>query len=111
MPGSIIANTGDKIKDIHPIIIEGVGHAAISNIEAFSGDNPAFTNFGVSYDFLTVKGNKKCTVSMFGCRMRNYVADEPLTVLNKNAIRFIPTTLITQIQMSNKSLFRFIILR
>ncbi len=84
--GSIIANTGDKIKDIHPIIIEGVGHTAISNVEAFSGDNPALTNHGVSYDFLTVKGKEKCTISMFGCRMRNYVADNPLTVLNKKAI-------------------------
>ncbi len=84
--GSIIANTGDKIEETHPIIIEGVGHTAISNVEAFSGDNPALTNHKVSYDFLTIKGNKKCTVSMFGCRMRNYTADDPLTVLNKKAI-------------------------
>ncbi len=84
--GSIIANTGDKIEDVHPIIIEGVGHTSLSNVEAFSGNNPALTNFGVSYDFLTIKGDKKCTVSMFGCRMRNYVADDPLTVLNKKAI-------------------------
>ncbi len=84
--GSIIANTGDKIEETHPIVIEGVGHTSISNVEAFSGNNPALTNHGVSYDFLTIKGNKKCTVSMFGCRMRNYVADKPLTVLNKKAI-------------------------
>ena len=31
-------------------------------------------------------GNEKTTISMFGCRMRNYTAKEPITVLNKNAI-------------------------
>ncbi len=84
--GSIVANTGASIQDIHPIIIEGKGHTSLSNVEAFSGNNPAVTNFGVSYDFMTVKGNGKATISMFGCRMRNYTAKEPLTVLNKNAI-------------------------
>lgn len=84
--GSIIANAGEKIEDIHPIIIEGVGHTALSNVEAFSGNNPALTNHGVSYDFMTVRGDEKCTISMFGCRMRNYTSDEPLTVLNKKAI-------------------------
>jgi hypothetical protein len=84
--GSIIANTGEKVEDIHPIVIEGVGHTAITNVEAFSGGNAALTNLGASYDFLTVKGDKRCTVSLFGCRMRNYVADKPLTVLNKKAI-------------------------
>lgn len=84
--GSIIANTGEKIEDVHPIVIEGVGHTAISNVEAFSGNNPVLTNFGQSYDFMTIKGEDKCTVSMFGCRMRNYVADNPITVLNPKAI-------------------------
>ena len=84
--GSIIANAGEKIEDIHPIIIEGVGHTSLSNVEAFSGNNPALTNHGVSYDFMTVKGNDKCTISMFGCRMRNYTSDKPLTILNKKAI-------------------------
>ncbi len=84
--GSIIANIGKDVKDIHPIVIEGVGHTAISNVEAFSGHNPALTTLGKSEDFLLIKGDKKCTVSMFGCRMRNYVADKPLTVLNKKAV-------------------------
>ena len=39
--GSIIANTGPKLEDIHPIIIEGQGHTALANVEAFSGGNPA----------------------------------------------------------------------
>ncbi len=84
--GSIIANAGESIEDIHPIIIEGMGHTSLSNVEAFSGNNPALTNFGASYDFMTIKGNGKSTISMFSCRMRNYTAKEPLTVLNKNAI-------------------------
>ncbi len=84
--GSIIANAGEAIEDIHPIVIEGKGHTALSNVEAFSGNNPALTNHGVSYDFMTVKGDERCTISMFGCRMRNYTAKEPITVLNKNAV-------------------------
>ena len=57
--GSIIANAGTSVKDIHPIIIEGMGHTSLSNVEAFSGNNPVLTNLGVSYDFMTVKGNGK----------------------------------------------------
>lgn len=84
--GSIIANAGESIEDIHPIVIEGKGHTAFSNVEAFSGNNPALTNHGSSYDFMTIKGNEKCTISMYGCRMRNYIADEPLSIKNPNAI-------------------------
>ena len=84
--GSIIANTGVKIEDVHPIIIEGKGHSAISNVEAFSGGNGALTNFGMSWDFMTIRGIEKCSVSMFGCRMRDYKSDLPLTILNPNAI-------------------------
>jgi len=84
--GSIIANAGEAVEDIHPIVIEGKGHTSLSNVEAFSGNNPALTNHGISYDFMTVRGDDKCTISMFGCRMRNYKSEEPLTVLNENAI-------------------------
>jgi hypothetical protein len=84
--GSIIANTGERIEDIHPIIIEGQGHTAISNVEAFSGGNPALTTLNQSQDFLLVRGDKKLTVTLFGCRMRNYVAEEPITNLNTNAV-------------------------
>jgi hypothetical protein len=84
--GSIIANTGERIEDIHPIIIEGQGHTAISNVEAFSGGNPALTTLNQSQDFLLVRGDKKLTVTLAGCRMRNYVADEPITRLNPNAL-------------------------
>ncbi|QEC51889.1 hypothetical protein EDD80_11574 [Anseongella ginsenosidimutans] len=84
--GSIIANAGETAEETHPFIIEGEGHTAISNVEAFSGDNPALTNIGKSSDYMLVKGDKKLTVSMVGCRMRNYTSDEPLTIKNPHAV-------------------------
>ena len=84
--GSIIANTGVRLEDVHPIIIEGKGHSAITNVEAFSGGNGALTNFGMSWDYMTIQGNEKCSVSMFGCRMRDYTAAMPITILNPNAV-------------------------
>ncbi len=84
--GSIIANIGKTVEEIHPIIVEGLGHTAISNVEAFSGDNGAITNLGESWDYMTIRGEGKCTISMFGCRMRNYKSDNPLTILNPNAV-------------------------
>ena len=84
--GSIIANAGPKIEDIHPIIIEGQGHTALMNVEAFSGPNGALTTLNKSQDFLLVRGDKKLTVTMNGCRMRNYVAELPITRQNTNSI-------------------------
>lgn len=83
--GSIIANTGPRLEEVHPIIIEGQGHTALSNVEAFSGGNAALTNFRQSKDFLLVRGDKRLTVSMLGCRMRNYESAEPITRLNPRA--------------------------
>ena len=74
--GSIIANTGSRIEDVHPILIEGVGHTALSNVEAFSGGNGALTNFEASWDYMTVTG--PASVSMTGCRMQGYKSAEPL---------------------------------
>ena len=84
--GSIIANTGLKLEEVHPFVIDGKGHTSLSNVEAFSGGNGALTNFGMSWDFMTITGNEKCTVSMFGCRMRDYKSDLPITIKNPNAI-------------------------
>jgi hypothetical protein len=84
--GSIIANTGPKLEDIHPLIIEGQGHTSLANVEAFSGPNPALTTLGMSQDFLLVRGDKKLTVTLTGCRMRNYAADAPITRQNTNAL-------------------------
>lgn len=83
--GSIIANVKGCADAIHPIIIEGQGHTAISNVEAFSGPNGALTADGYSDDFLFIKGDKLLTVSLFGCRMRNYRAESPVTIENPNA--------------------------
>ena len=86
--GSIIANCGEKVVNIHPIIIEGEGHTALSNVEAFSGGNGALTTVpeNQSDDFLLVRGDKKLTVSIFGSRMRNYISDRPITIENKLAV-------------------------
>lgn len=84
--GAIIANVGENIKAIHPIVIEGKGHTSISNVEAFSGHNGALTTLGASFDFIKVTGNDKCTISLSACRMRNYIADDPFTIENSNAI-------------------------
>jgi hypothetical protein len=35
---------------------------------------------------MLVRGDEKLTVSIWGSRMRNYVADDPITVENKKAI-------------------------
>jgi hypothetical protein len=84
--GSIIANTGDRLEDIHPIIIEGQGHTSLANVEAFSGGNGALSTINQSQDFLLVRGDKRLTVSLFGCRMRNYAAAQPITCLNPAAL-------------------------
>ncbi len=83
--GSIIANTGVSIEDVHPFIIRGLGHTAITNVEAFSGDNAALTTLDQSFDFMRIEGDQLLTVSLFGCRMRNYVSDQPFTIANPHA--------------------------
>lgn len=83
--GSIIANTGGAVEDVHPIVIEGQGHTALSQVEAFSGGNAALTTLNKSQDFLWVRGDKRLTVSLVGCRMRNYVGAEPITRSNPKA--------------------------
>lgn len=86
--GSIIANTGDKLRNIHPIVIEGEGHTSFTNVEAFSGANAALTTISEnsSWDFMKIQGSKKLTVSVFGSRMRNYISESPLTIVNDSAI-------------------------
>jgi len=71
--GSITANAGPRLADVHPV-------------EAFSGDNPVVTNFGESRDFLLVRGDKRLTVSVVGSRMRNYEAADPITMENPQAL-------------------------
>lgn len=84
--GSIIANAGAPLQEIHPIIIEGQGHTSIANVECFSGSNQALTTVGNCQDFLLIRGEERLTVSLMGCRMRDYVADDPITNENSAAI-------------------------
>jgi hypothetical protein len=84
--GSIIANIGKSVAEVHPIIVEGQGHTSLSNVECFSGPNPAVTAIGESNDFLLVRGSDRLTISLFGCRMRNYAAENPITVQNPQAV-------------------------
>ncbi|MFZ4262060.1 hypothetical protein ACFRAE_08455 [Sphingobacterium sp. HJSM2_6] len=83
--GSIISNAGTDVSQLHPFIIEGKGHIAITNVEAFSGNNPALTNTGISQDFMLVRGNDLLSISIFGSRMRNYQSDNPITIENTAA--------------------------
>ena len=76
--GSIIANVGERLEDVHPILIEGKGHTSLANVECFSGDNPALTNLGASWDYITVNG--EASVTLTGCRMQGYKADSPIHV-------------------------------
>ena len=85
--GSIIANCGAKPGDIHPILVEGRGHIAISNVEAFCGRNAAVAgSLAQSQDFLHVQGDQKLTLTLVGARMRNYAAKEPVTSSNPKAV-------------------------
>ena len=84
--GSIIANAGAPLADIHPFVVEGQGHTAVANCESFSGGNPALTTVGQSHDFMLVRGSEPLTVSLVGCRMRNYAADSPITIENSAAL-------------------------
>ncbi len=76
--GSIIANVGERLEDIHPILIEGKGNTSITNVEAFSGDNGALSTLAASWDYITIRD--EATVTMVGCRMQGYKADSPIHV-------------------------------
>lgn len=74
--GSIIANVGDRLEDVHPILVEGKGHTSLTNVESFSGGNGALTTLGASWDYITVKD--EATVTLTSCRMQGYKADNPI---------------------------------
>ena len=84
--GSIIANLGTDVRDIHPVWVEGVaGHTSLANVNCFSGKNGGNNSIGQSYDFLHVAGSGMVTVSMVSCRMMSYVADDPVVCTNSEA--------------------------
>src|SRR5438552_8742758 len=84
--GSTTATTGPRLAEVHSVIVEGQGQPAMTNVEAFSGDNPVVTNFGKSQDFMLVRGDKRLTASVVGSRMRNYEAADPITMENPQAL-------------------------
>lgn len=83
--GAIIANAGKELEDIHPFVITGSGHTAITNVDAFSGENNAVPNLGKSNDFMLIQGDGHPTVSIVGCRMRNYEMSSPVIIKNPRA--------------------------
>ena len=81
--GSIIANAGTDVSVIHPVYVTGTGgHLSLTNVDSFSGGNGALTNSAASQDFICLSGSGSYTVSLQGCRMSGYVADDPITVKN-----------------------------
>jgi hypothetical protein len=40
----------------------------------------------IEHCYLLIRGDLKLTVSLVGCRMRNYAAGNPITILNPNAV-------------------------
>lgn len=83
--GSIIANVGDNLENVHAIVIDGAGITSIVGVEMFSGQNGALTNLGAAYDFLYVDGMSPCTIALTNCRMWGYASDNPFLIVNQNA--------------------------
>lgn len=92
--GSIIANAAERIEDNHPIIIDGKGHTSLTAVESFCGPNGALSTprieidgakRTVSQDYLLLAGDDHTTISLFGCRMANYIAENPITKKNPKA--------------------------
>ena len=85
--GCIFAYVGEAVDKIHPIIIDGAkGHTSLTNIDCVTAPNNWIKNCqDASYDFLYLPGEGFVTVSMLGCKMSGYVADDPVTVDNSYA--------------------------
>ena len=83
--GSIIANVGERLQDVHPILIEGKGHTSLSNVECFSGGNAALTTLEASWDYITVRDS--ATVFLSGCRMQGYKAPKPINAASSARLR------------------------
>ena len=93
--GSIIANTGPRTAELHPIVLDGKCHTSISNVECFSGRNgviqqsPTSESQGkkeiLSQDFLLADGDQSLSATLVGCRMTRFAAEDPITVRNPHA--------------------------
>ena len=84
--GSIIANLGEHITEIHPIVVSGLnGHTSLTSVECFSGMNGIPCCIGASQDFILLEGNEPYSVALVGCRMWGYAAKDPITINNNKA--------------------------
>ena len=84
--GSIIANLGDHLTEIHPVVVDGLrSHTTLTAVECFSGMNGIPCCIGASHDFIYVAGNQPLTVTLVGCRMWGYAAKDPISMSNPNA--------------------------
>jgi len=43
------------------------------------------TNLGEPWDYMTVRGDMKCIISIFGAKKRNYRSDKTFTIQNPKA--------------------------
>lgn len=84
--GSIIANVGESIEEVHSVILKGTGYTSLFGVELFSGSNGALSNLGAAYDFLYVDGDSPLTVAVTNCRMSGYTSADPFTIINPNAM-------------------------
>lgn len=93
--GSIIANAGGRTEDLHPFVIDGLGHTSIANVECFCGANPVVSSPTavidgqeciVSEDFILIEGNERLTLTLAGCRASNFRAKDPIRRRNQAAI-------------------------
>jgi len=83
--GAIVANLGADYKKVHPFVIEGNGHTAISNVEAFSCASALFTSVQGPNDFIEIRGSVPSEVTLMACHAQNYEADFPITIKNPAA--------------------------
>ena len=73
--GAIISMMGDDPAGNHPIYVNGKGNLAVQSVNSFAGHV-------LSNDYISVDGDEETTVSLVSCRMRNYLADNPITILD-----------------------------
>jgi len=83
--GTIVANAGYNISEIHPVYITGQGHTSLLNVNSSAKASDIITSKEQSYDFVYICGSDELLVSMVNCNMRDYSSDFPISITNKKA--------------------------
>ena len=87
--GCIIAYLGENVQDVHPVVVAGVesrAHTTLSGVDCFSVTNSNLaSSVNACNDFLYISGKGPSSVSLLGCKMSGYVADDPVTIENTMA--------------------------